>query len=76
MEKKVFCQLLADAMEYEEELSLDMSFDGIEEYDSLAVLGFIALIHKNFGVQLKASQFQKVSSAQNLVDMIGEEKFS
>ena len=77
MEKSEFIEKLKDALEIDEneKISEKTNLTDFPEYDSLGVLGIIAMIDESFGKQLSSSDFQKITTVDSLMKLIGEEKF-
>ena len=78
MKTKDFINELKDALEIEDEdqeITLETNLKELEEYDSLSLLSFIAMIDKNFGKQIPSSDFVKVTTVGNLIELIGKEHF-
>ena len=78
MKKKEFIDELKDALEIEDEdqeITLETDLRYVEEYDSLSVLAIIAMIDKNFGKQIPSSDFSKIKTVSNLMELIGKEHF-
>lgn len=77
MKKKDFIEELAEYCEFEneEELLQDTLLKDIEGYDSLAVMTMIAFIDENFGVKLSASELEKITDFNSIIELIGEDKF-
>ena len=73
MKKDEFYELLMDALEVEsvDALDADTNLTDLEEYDSLAVLSLIALIDEHFGKRIPGTDFQKITTVQSLMDLIG-----
>ena len=78
MKTEDFINELKDALEIEDEdkeITLETNLKELEEYDSLSVLSIIAMIDKNFGKQIPSSDFVKVTTAGNLIELIGKAHF-
>ncbi len=78
MKTEDFINELKDALEIEDEdqeITLETNLKELEEYDSLGVLSIIVLIDKNFGKQIPSSDFIKITTIKNLLDLIGKEYF-
>lgn len=76
MTQQVFIKELAELIEIEDELTLESNLKDYEEYDSMAIMGLVAFIHKNFGKQFNARQLNNVDTVQSLVELIGEDSFN
>jgi acyl carrier protein len=78
MKTEDFITELKDTLEIEDEeqkITLETNLKELEEYDSLSVLAIIAMIDKNFGKQIPSADFAKVTTINNLMDLIGIERF-
>ena len=78
MNTKDFINELKDALEIEDEdqeITLETNLKELEKYDSLSVLSIIAMIDKNFNKQIPSSEFVKVTTVNNLKDLIGKKYF-
>lgn len=75
MQKSEFYDILMDTLEIESVDTLDAStqLTDLEEYDSLAVLSLIAMIDEHFGKRIPGVEFQKITTVQSLMDLIGVE---
>ena len=70
MTEQVFLKKLAYTLDTEEELSLEMVLDGIEEWDSLSVVSFIAMANTECGKVLQAADVQKAKTIAELYAMV------
>ncbi len=73
-----FIKELKEALEIEnedQEITLETNLKDLEEYDSLSVLSITAMIDKNFSKQIPSSDFIKITTIKNLMDLIGKEHF-
>jgi len=77
MKKSEFIKKLKDVLEIDEheEILEKTDLRDFPEYDSLGVLGIIAMIDESFGKQLSSSDFQKITTVDSLMKLIGEENF-
>ena len=71
-----FLVQLADLIEIEDKLSLDINLKDYEEFDSMAIMSLVAFLHKNFGKQFNARQLNQVETVESLVELIGKDSFS
>ena len=64
---------LCDIMDLEiEELNEDMILEDIEEWDSVAVLSFIALMDEEFGKAIKGADIRSLKSVKDLLNVMEE----
>ncbi len=78
MKTEDFINELKDALEIEDEdqeITLETNLKALEEYDSYGVLSIIVMIDKNFGKQIQSSDFVKVTTVGNLIELIGKAHF-
>ena len=78
MKTEDFINELKEALEIEDEdqeITVKTYLKDSEGYDSLSVLSIIAMIDKNFGKQIPSSEFAKVITVGNLIELIGKEHF-
>jgi acyl carrier protein len=77
MDKQVFFQELHSALEIKSipALSETTSIKGLEEYDSMMILGIIAFVDMNFNKTLTAAQLNEITDVKTLMDLIGPENF-
>jgi acyl carrier protein len=78
IKKEDFINELIEALEIDPEeknLTLETDLRNLEEYDSLGVLSIIAMIDKHFNKQIPSSDFNKITTINSLIDLIGQENF-
>jgi len=77
MTKEEFFNQVEELLELEGELetNADTSIEDILEIDSLGHITLISLIKDSFGVDIKAEDFSKFDSLNDIVSKIGESKF-
>ncbi len=76
MKKENLIELLKEIMELEEiELDENTVLTEMLEFNSLAIMGIIALIDENFDMLIEADEFEKISSVKSLMELIGMDKF-
>ena len=75
--KEEFINDLKDALEMEDDIDLkiDTNLKSLEEYDSLSVLVIIAMVGKIFGKQISSSDFENITTIENLIELIGMDYF-
>ena len=73
MTKKEFLALLEDMLEANAgSMTGEESLNELEGWDSLAVMGFIAMVDQNFGVTLSPPKIAKSKSVQDLIVLLGD----
>jgi len=77
IKKEEFLDSLKEALEIEDDetLTMDTNLKDLEEYDSLSVLVIVALVDKKYKKQISSSDFEKVTTINSLISLIGEEYF-
>ncbi|MBU0993325.1 MAG: acyl carrier protein [Proteobacteria bacterium] len=76
MKKEEFLSELKEIMEIEDsELTEDTVLRDMMEFNSLALMGIIALIDENFDMVIEADAFEKVSTIKDIMKLIGMDKF-
>jgi len=71
-----FLEELTELLEVEEAVTLDTSFEGMDEYDSLAVMSLIAFIDENFDKTISGEKLSNVKGVKELITLIGEDNIS
>ncbi len=70
-EKKM--ELLADILDVEvEEIQPELELSKMEEWDSIAVLSFIAMMDEEFGKEMKGSEIKQFVTVQDALDAMKE----
>lgn len=76
MTKQEFIMLLQDELEYEIVLSGDTLIKELEEWDSMSAMVLIGVVAQNFGVTLKASDIEAITTIDSILEIIGSDKFN
>jgi acyl carrier protein len=76
MDRAEFLEELTELLEVEEAVTADTSFEGMEEYDSLAVMSLIAFIDENFDKTISGVELSNVKGVKELITLIGEDNIS
>lgn len=72
MEKSAFLGLIEDLVEMDKgSLKGDESLSALAGWDSLAVVGFIALVDREFGMEVPAREVSAASTIGDLVALLG-----
>jgi Phosphopantetheine attachment site. len=71
-----FYDLLKLAVDTAEDINMKSVLADLEGYDSLSILGIMAMADGSFGVKLTASDFSKVTTVESLINIIGREHFN
>lgn len=76
MNKQEFIAEIAEVMEMEdEELRGEDALEDLADWDSMAVMGFIAMVDSNFGTTIKAAKINECKTVNDLVALV-EDKLS
>ena len=76
MEKENFIESLKEIMELEDmEIDENTVLTELIEFNSLAIMGIIALIDENFDMLIEAEKFENVTTVKDLMNLIGSSKF-
>lgn len=71
MKEKEVLSLLEEIMELEEnELERNTDLTNIEDWDSLAVLSFIAMIKKRYNLMIKSEDMRKVKTVSDIMNLV------
>jgi acyl carrier protein len=73
MEKKDFLKEIEEIIEADE-ITLDGSevLEGLDGWDSLAVMGFIAMVDDNFQITIEVDKIAECETVNDLVDLLGD----
>ena len=71
MKKRDFLELLKETMGREEILEENMLLEGLEEYDSLAVLSLMAM-YDELGVNVSPKDMKNLETVKDLIALAGE----
>lgn len=70
-EKKI--EMLADILDLEtEELSPETKLSSLAEWDSIAILSFIAMMDEEFGKAIKGADIKQFETIQDAMNVMGE----
>ena len=72
MEKKEFLEELADLMDTETELAMETELSGIEEWDSLSHVAFLALCTRTGAKDVKPKAVHEAKTVQDLYALINK----
>ncbi|SDL85680.1 acyl carrier protein [Chryseobacterium taihuense] len=70
------CELIRTELKEKEVISPSTHFKELENYGSLSAIVIIDLIEKKFGVKINPRSFRSINSVNDIVDVIGTEKFN
>ena len=63
---KKFIELLAEALEREDEIKMEDNFRDYDEWSSIAYLSVIAMMDENYKTQIEEAEFQQLKTVQDL----------
>ncbi len=66
MEK--FKELLAEALERENEINMEDEFRNYDEWSSIAYLSIIAMMDEEYDTQIEEAEFKQIRTVQDLYD--------
>ena len=70
-----FLELFSDALEKEKDsITMQDHFREYPEWDSLAVLSILAMIHDEYNVEIPRVEFQKLIAVQDLFEFVTKGK--
>ena len=76
MKKSKLLNLLEELLEKDQgTLKHDDSLKTISSWDSLAAIGFIALVDQHFGKNIAASDVTKCQTVDDLIILLGDDVF-
>lgn len=71
MNKELFLEAFKDVLQRDEDLTLDMKLEDIDEWDSLSKMATIAFVDKEFAKKLTFSDFDEMLIVSDIVNKIG-----
>jgi acyl carrier protein len=76
MTKNEFIELFAERLQIANtDLNIDTRLDSLDEWDSWNKLALMGLVDETFQVNLSANDLQKIVTIQDLINIIGINKF-
>jgi len=72
MDTTQFLELMQETLDLETELTLDVKFRELDEWDSLAYLSTIAMIDDEYDVVINANDFKALETLGDIVKAIEE----
>ena len=70
MDTAQFLELMQDTLDLETELTLDVKFRDLDEWDSLAYLSTIAMIDDEYDVVINANEFKTLETLGDIAKAI------
>lgn len=70
MTKETFLEKMADILDAEEEISFDTELSGLEEWDSLSIVSYIAMANASCGMKVDVKKVREVVTIGDLYDLL------
>jgi acyl carrier protein len=72
MTKHKLLERIKEALQREENLSLDMKLKDIKEWDSLGIISIIALYDQLFSIVLTLEQLNSCKTVEDVINLVGD----
>ena len=70
MTKETFLEKMADILDAEEEISFDTELSGLEEWDSLSIVSYIAMANARCGMKVDVKKVREAVTIGDLYDLL------
>lgn len=70
MTKETFLEKMADILDAEEEISFDTELSGLEEWDSLSIVSYIAMANASCGIKVDVKKVREAVTIGDLYDLL------
>lgn len=70
MTEKLFLERMTDILDAEEDVSMDMQLDDIEEWDSLSVVSYVAMANTACGKKVNVKDVREAETMRDLYDLL------
>ena len=70
MTKETFLEKMADILDAEEEISFDTELSGLEEWDSLSIVSYIAMANGSCGMKVDVKKVREAVTIGDLYDLL------
>ena len=70
MTKETFLEKMADILDAEEEISFDTELSGLEEWDSLSIVSYIAMANASCGMKVDVKKVREAVTIGDLYDLM------
>lgn len=70
MTEKLFLEKMTDILDAEEDVSMDMQLDDIEEWDSLSVVSYVAMANTACGKKVNVKDVREAETIRDLYDLL------
>ena len=70
MTKDDLLERMAEILDAEDEISLDMNLSELEEWDSLSIVSYVAMANASCGKKVDIKKVREAVTIQNLYDLL------
>ena len=70
MTKETFLEKMADILDAEDEISFDTELSGLEEWDSLSIVSYIAMANASCGMKVDVKKVREAVTIGDLYDLL------
>ena len=70
MTNETFLEKMADILDAEEEISFDTELSGLEEWDSLSIVSYIAMANASCGMKVDVKKVREAVTIGDLYDLL------
>ena len=70
MTMDTFIEKMADILDAEEEISFDTELSGLEEWDSLSIVSYIAMANASCGMKVDVKKVREAVTIGDLYDLL------
>ena len=70
MTKETLLEKMADILDAEEEISFDTELSGLEEWDSLSIVSYIAMANASCGMKVDVKKVREAVTIGDLYDLL------
>ena len=70
MTKETFLEKMADILDAEEEISFDTELSGLEEWDSLSIVSYIAMANASCGMKVDVNKVREAVTIGDLYELL------
>lgn len=70
MTEEIFLEKMIEILDVEGELTMDTQLDDIEEWDSLSVIGYVAMANASCNKTIAPADVRKADTIRDLFDML------
>ena len=65
-------EIFEDVLDYNEEITEELSSDDVKEWDSLAHITLMATVEDEFSIKIPTEMMPKLKTVKNIIDAIEE----